>query len=160
MKHKESDLQIRCFKWFRYQYPAYATLMEHPKNEGNGNRRQGAIAKAEGVTPGVADVILHVPAYITGPSLRHSDSYHALALELKTITGRQSPEQRCWQRLFEAAGGLYVIVRSYEDFVTTVTRYMLNVPADVDQSVRDAYHAIQREQNDQAVRQFKKLIKK
>ena len=82
-KHKESDLQIRCVKWFRYQYPAYARLLEHPHNEGNGfNRRQQSIANAEGVTKGVADLILHIPAYITGPSLRHSDCYHSLALEL------------------------------------------------------------------------------
>ena len=46
-KHKESDLQIQCVRWFRYQYQAFARLLEHPKNEGNGNHSQGAIAKAE-----------------------------------------------------------------------------------------------------------------
>lgn len=60
MKHKESDLQIRCVKWFRYQYPEYARLLEHPHNEGNAfNRRQQSIANAEGVTKGVADSLYH-----------------------------------------------------------------------------------------------------
>ncbi len=60
--HRESDLQIRCVKWFRITYPAFAFLLEHPHNEGNGfNRIQQAIANAEGVTKGVADLILHIP---------------------------------------------------------------------------------------------------
>ena len=106
MKHRESDLQIRCIKWFRYQYPAYARLLYHPKNEGNGNRRQGAISKAEGVQPGVADLILHVPAlnvpkgFVGAETLVKSlfDTtalfYTSLAVEMKTPTGTQSKEQR------------------------------------------------------------------
>jgi len=160
MKHKESDLQIRCITWFRYQYPAYARLMEHPKNEGCGNRRQGAIAKAEGVQAGVADLILHVPAYITEASLRHSDCYHSLAIEMKTKTGTQSPEQKQWQRLFEAAGGRYVIIRSYDDFVAEVTRYMLNVPLDLDLDVKRAHAAIEREAAQRDKEMYQKLIKK
>jgi len=160
MKHKESDLQIRCISWFRYQYPAYARLIEHPKNEGCGNRRQGAIAKAEGVQAGVADLILHVPAYITGPSIRHCDCYHSLALEMKTKTGKQSPVQKQWQRLFEAAGGRYVIIRSYDEFVAEVTRYMLNVPMDVDDAIKKAYAEIEREAELEAQKEFKRLLNK
>lgn len=161
MKNKESDLQIRCIKWFRYQYPAYAKLMEHPKNEErSGNRRQGAIAKAEGVQAGVADIILHVPAYITGPSFRHCDCYHSLALEMKTKTGKQSPVQKQWQRLFEAAGGRYVIIRSYDEFVAEVTRYMLSVPMDVDNAIKKAYAEIEREAELEAQKEFKRLLNK
>ena len=160
MKHKESDLQIRCVKWFRYQYPAYARLLEHPHNEGNGfNRRQQSIANAEGVTKGVADLILHVPSYITGtPSLRHSDSFHSMAIEMKTSTGKQSPEQKTWQRMFEAAGGYYAICRGYDEFVSMVTRYMMNVPADVDFAVKQTYDEIQREENEKLKKQFRSFL--
>lgn len=38
-----------------------------------------------------------------------------VAVEIKTPTGRQSPDQIKWQRLVESKGGLYVIVRSEQD---------------------------------------------
>ena len=111
-RHKESDLQIRCVKWFRITYPAFARLLEHPKNEGDGHsaqdRMRQAISKAEGVQAGVADLILHVPASIhfwRGEIQEEPTLYHSLAIEMKTKTGRQSPEQKIFQRYFEAAGG-------------------------------------------------------
>ena len=156
MRHKESDLQIRCIKWFRFQYPAFARLMEHPKNEGNGNRRQGAISKAEGVQAGVADIILHLPSFCD----QVPDGYHSLAIEMKSPTGTQSREQKQWQRLFEAAGGQYVIIRSYDEFVDVVTRYMLNVPMSVKNAVLKAYAEIEREAEEEAREQFRKLLNK
>ncbi len=161
MKHKESDLQIRCIKWFRYQYPPFAMLMHHPKNEGHGNRRQGAIAKAEGVTPGVADIILHVPSYINcqAEDITHIRFYTSLAIEMKTATGRQSPEQRQWQRLFEASGGRYVIIRSYDEFVSEVTRYMISVPIRIADAIRAAHRQIEDENDRHTVAQLKKFLK-
>lgn len=163
MKHKESDLQIRCIKWFRYQYPPFAMLMHHPKNEGHGNRRQGAIAKAEGVTPGVADIILHVPSYLyypgDGSTVSSVSTYTSLAIEMKTSTGRQSPEQRQWQRLFEASGGRYVIIRSYDEFVSEVTRYMISVPIRIADAIRAAHRQIEDEKDRQVVSQLKKFLK-
>ena len=38
-----------------------------------------------------------------------------LAAEIKTPTGRQSPEQRQFQQLVERRGGIYVIWRSVDD---------------------------------------------
>lgn len=160
MKYKESELQIHCVSWFRCQYPHYARLLEHPKNEGGAiSHSQGAIAKAEGVQAGVADLMLHVPAYINDASIRHQECYQSLGIELKTKTGSQRPAQRIWQRLFEAAGSKYVIVRTFDDFKNEVTQYMKNVPVDVDTAVREAYEAIELEEKQKAIKQFKKLIK-
>lgn len=160
MKHKESDLQIRCVKWFRYQYPAYARLLEHPHNEGNGfNRRQQSIANAEGVTKGVADLILHVPSF-PGQETDWTFSYISLAIEMKTSKGTQSPEQKTWQRLFEAAGGRYVIIRSYDDFVAEVTRYMLFVPQGIDKRIKQAYADILREEDEKLKKQMQSFLKK
>lgn len=161
MKHKESDLQIRFIKWFRYQYPAYARLIEHPHNEGNAfNRHQQAIAKAEGVTAGVADLILHVPSLIPN---KVNDMMcvisTSLAIELKSPTGTQSPEQKIWQRMFEAAGGLYIIGRDFDEMVSFTTRYMLNVPVGVDKAVKDAYAQIIAEEDAKAVALLKKITK-
>jgi hypothetical protein len=43
-------------------------------------------------------------------------------VELKTPIGRQSPEQRAWQRAVEQAGGLYVLARTVDEAVRGVTR--------------------------------------
>jgi hypothetical protein len=38
-----------------------------------------------------------------------------IGLEVKTETGTPSKDQKDWRRDFEAAGGLYAIVRSIDD---------------------------------------------
>lgn len=38
-----------------------------------------------------------------------------VAIEIKTPTGRQSPEQRQFQQLVERKGGTYVVLRSVDD---------------------------------------------
>ena len=50
-------------------------------------------------SPGCADVL----GVVRGVSV---------GLEIKTEAGRQSPEQKAWQVIFEAAGGVYAVVRS------------------------------------------------
>lgn len=44
------------------------------------------------------------------------------ALEVKTPTGRQSPEQRQFQALVESKGGIYLLARSVEDAVAMVAQ--------------------------------------
>lgn len=148
-KHQESDLQIRCVKWFAYEYPHLRMLLYHPKNEGHARGRlQGAIAKAEGVVPGVADLILQLPA----------GNHACLAIEMKTKTGRQSKEQKLWQFYLTAAQGCYVIVRSHEQFVDVVTSYI----ASADKKVLAALHSVHKVQlrveEDTARERFKKII--
>jgi hypothetical protein len=38
-----------------------------------------------------------------------------VAIEIKTLAGRQSPEQVTFQQLVERKGGIYVVMRSVED---------------------------------------------
>jgi hypothetical protein len=149
--HKESDLQIRCVKWFRVTYPAFAFLLEHPHNEGNAfNRQQQIIANREGVTKGVADLLLHIP----------TQDYFSLAIEMKTEKGRQSPEQKIFQRYFEAAGGKYVVVRTFEGFCDFVTRYMDDITPVTWGAINAVYKAIDKEQQDEANKQLQKILKK
>jgi len=60
-----------------------------------------------GVVPGVADMM-----YLSDTGL--------IAIEFKTITGRQSPVQKRWQETIEAAGYRYYIIRSFEQFKETL----------------------------------------
>lgn len=63
------------------------------------------------------------------PDLRVTARGRSIAVEVKSATGRQSPEQRRWQAAFEAAGGIYVLARD----VATVR--------DIVQQVLDTYRA-------------------
>jgi hypothetical protein len=50
-----------------------------------------------------------------------------LEIEVKTTTGRQTPEQRAYQRIIERFGGVYVLARSVDDVWAAIGRY-LDVP--------------------------------
>lgn len=114
MRHEESTTQRTCVKWFRLQYPQYARLLFAVPNGGVRSRQTGAVLKAEGVVAGVADLILFAP----------SGGYHALCIEMKTETGRQSTEQREWQREVEAQGYKYALCRSFDEFYELIENYI------------------------------------
>lgn len=162
--HKEQDFQIRCVKWFRAEYPEFAKLLEHPKNEvASGNRAEGAIAKAEGVQAGMSDLILHVPsllAVIDGVQQEELYMFYTLAIELKTKTGRQSLEQKIIQRYLEAAGTRYVLIRSFEDFQKEVRLYISGVPQRIHTALIDLYNQIEKEQTEAARKELQKLLNK
>lgn len=113
MRHVESNTQIACVRWFRYQYPHFARLLFAVPNGGARDRVTGAIMKAEGVVAGVADLLLLVPS---GP-------YHGLAIEMKTRTGRQSDSQKEWEKAVTAENYQYVVCRSLDDFRNAVKVY-------------------------------------
>jgi hypothetical protein len=148
MNHIESKLQIRCVKWFAYEYPSFRTLLFHPKNEGNGSHIQGAIAKAEGVVPGVPDLLLTVP----------SGAYSLLAIEMKTPTGKQSLQQKQFQTFLESARGKYIIARNYETFVSQVNDYMNHVSIPVVKAVAAAYKTVLADEDKRAKKKLYNLI--
>lgn len=162
--HKESDLQIRCVRYFRTQYPEFACLLFHPRNEGSGHsvedRMRQTTAKKEGVQAGVADLMLHLPAHFEHQNGLYIDAFIGLAIEMKTKTGTQSPEQKMWQRYFEAAGGRYVLIRDFDTFKTVVDEYMANVPEVVKNRLLDLYHDIEAEKTEQAKRELQRIIEK
>lgn len=118
MRHEESQIQQACFKWFRLQFPDLAMLMFAVPNGGSRRRIEAKIMKAEGVTAGVADVLFLYP----------NSEYHGLCIEFKTKTGRQQPSQRLFQQHIEAHGYKYAIVRSIEDFIELVKKYVFVTP--------------------------------
>jgi hypothetical protein len=112
----EHNLQCACVRWFRYQYPhLHNALFAVP----NGGRTWHSVAvklKAEGVVAGVADLILLV----------QRGGYGGMLIEMKTPKGYQRPEQKAWQKSMEAQGYLYVVVRTLDDFIETITNYLNN----------------------------------
>lgn len=125
----ESRITQSCVRWFRIQYPQYASVLIHPANEGARTTRVvgtasgarvistgGARLKAEGLVPGVADLLLLVPR----------KGFGCLAVEMKTParSSRQSERQVEWEKAAIRAGNRYVVCRSLEDFIAVIREYL------------------------------------
>ena len=112
-RDEEHRLQAACVRLFRLKYPRWRHLLFAVPNGGRRDAITGARLKAEGATAGVADLILFIP----------NRRYGGLAIEMKTPNGRQSKEQREWQRKCEEAGNKYVLCRSAADFLREIDQY-------------------------------------
>ena len=110
----EHDIQCSCVKWFRTQYPQLSNLLFAVPNGGFRNKATAVKMKAEGVIPGVSDLIL----------LHKSGDYGALLIEMKTNKGRQSENQKAWQAHVIEFGYKYVVCRSLEDFIKEIKDYL------------------------------------
>lgn len=114
MRHIESRMQTVCVQWFRLMFPYLANLLFAVPNGGRRTAIEAKIMKGEGVTAGVSDLLLLVP----------NKDYHGLAIEMKTSTGRQSPNQKKWQACVEKQGYKYIVCRSCEAFREEVCAYL------------------------------------
>ena len=115
-RHQESALQRACVSWFRAQYPAHAKLLFAVPNGGGRSRTEAAIMKGEGVTAGVADLIL----------LEARGGWGSLCIEMKTRSkgSKQASSQKEWQAMTEEVGNRYVVIRSLEAFQAVCREYM------------------------------------
>jgi hypothetical protein len=103
-KNPERGLQYRCQQWLdTADFPA-PLLIFHVPNERIGGI--GAIVhfKRMGVMPGVADYL----AFLY--------DRRAAAIELKHGDGEQTADQKKFQRMWEARGNAYFLVRTLEEF--------------------------------------------
>ena len=114
MKSKEAQLQSSCVRYFRYRYPKYKRLLFHVPNGGSRNAREAMNLKSQGVTPGVADLILLIP--------RHS--FSSFCIEMKTGSNKQTAHQKAWQSVAEGEGNLYKVVTSFDEFKEQIDWYM------------------------------------
>lgn len=114
MTQDEHILQAACVQWFRLQYRHLAPLLFAVPNGGARSKATAGKLKAEGVVPGVADLLLLV----------HNGTSHGLAIEMKTPRGRQSPEQKEWGLLVSAHGYRYEVCRSFDDFQAIIENYL------------------------------------
>ena len=77
---------------------------------GSIERSNGSRGFVRNGKPGMPDVV----ACLASDSGAYAGQF--VGFELKTLTGRQSPEQKVAQQAIEKAGGMYVVVRTPEDF--------------------------------------------
>lgn len=114
--HPESQLQRQCVAWFRAQYSGKAKILFAVPNGGARSRTEAGVMSAEGVTAGVADLIL----------LEAHGPCGALCVEIKTEerSSRQSGRQKAWAEAAVAAGNKYIVVRTLEEFISAVNEYL------------------------------------
>ena len=111
---EEDKLQSECVKWFRYQYPKLKKLLFHVPNGGSRNKIEAKKLKDMGVVPGVGDLILLISKH----------GFGALCIEMKTPSREQSPSQEEWEKEVTAAGNMYVLCRSFDEFEKTIKNYL------------------------------------
>lgn len=122
-RDEEHRLQTACVSWFRLAYPKWAQLLFAVPNGGRRDAVTGARLKAEGVVPGVSDLLLLVPAH----RIEHDvviALWHGFCIEMKTLKGRQTENQKAWQRKVEAEGYRYEVVRTVDEFMAAIDFYM------------------------------------
>ncbi len=100
----EDQLQSTCFQWHWNNYQGERGMLFHVNQKAR-NAIEGNRMKAMGVVPGVSDMI-----YLKGP----------VFIEMKTIDGKQSPDQKRFESLVTSLGFKYVIVRTFEQFTQLI----------------------------------------
>lgn len=116
MRHEEETLQTMCVRWFGLQYPALARRLHHSPNGGRRNLREAARFKAMGTRAGFPDLFLAVAR----------GRWHGLFIEMKSGSGRQTPEQREWQNIAKEEDYRYEVCHTFEGFINTINEYLFN----------------------------------
>ncbi len=112
--HEESKLQIACVKWFDRNIDKTQAFLYAVPNGGYRKESEGRILKAEGVRPGVADLVLNVSGGLT------------VYIEMKTKTGPQREKQKEFEQIVKCLGFNYYIARNKEQFKAIVKYFVYN----------------------------------
>jgi len=115
ISHEEADIQSEFFKRLKLFFPTLPDKLVFAIPSGGSRHKLEAInLKRQGVKSGISDVILLMP----------KNGFASLCLEFKTEKGKQSDEQKEFQRQAEMCGNKYVVVRSVAGAIETVKEYM------------------------------------
>lgn len=102
-KAGEKCLHMHCQSWLEKSGHWGRLLIFHVANERRGSIGTFMHFKRMGVRPGVADYLAFVPG-------------RGVAIELKDEDGDQDANQIKFQKQWERAGNVYIVVRTLEQF--------------------------------------------
>ena len=111
---KEAKIQQEIYQWFNNNY----CLSNHnPRcyifsvpNE-SANIKEAMYKKSIGLRKGVSDLIILLPS-------------KTIFVEVKTDIGRQSEEQKNFEKIVNDLGFDYILVRSLEEFIQKISLYL------------------------------------
>jgi hypothetical protein len=120
----ESTSQQAVVTWFRFakhelRVDEAQLLFSIPNGSYGGKNRMAAMVsasrmKSEGLLPGAPDLFLAVAR----------NGYHGMFIEMKTPTGRLTPEQRAVALMLSKAGYFVGLATSSEEAIQAITRYL------------------------------------
>lgn len=111
----EDQLQASCVKWFWNEHPTHRYQLFAVPNGGHRNYIEALKFKATGVLPGVADLILIL--------LRKT-----VFIEMKTLQGEQSKDQKKFEVVVRSLGHEYYVVRTLEGFKELINKLLYDKP--------------------------------
>lgn len=112
-EHVEAKRLMRVVKLHEPKYPTLRLMFAVP-NGGDRNKIVAAKMKAEGVKPGVPDYLL--------PAARNG--FNGLAIELKSMTGSASREQKQWIENLRDEGWKAEVCRGWEKAWDVIREYV------------------------------------
>jgi len=112
MDKNEGRIHQDCYVWFHNSFPELRGLLCYNLNNSR-NGIDGARNRSKGVQAGRADFTFY---------------YHreAVMIEIKDEKGKQSHEQRVWQKVVESHGFRYTLCRNFEEFKEVVLGIIKN----------------------------------
>lgn len=109
VENPEHKLQKACTRWFRLKFSDYRRLFIKPSD----NYIKWTAECSRGAVAGAPDNIVLVPR----------GKYAYLCIEFKVDT-QQSETQKEFEADANKYGGVYVVIRSFEEFTKTIETYM------------------------------------
>jgi hypothetical protein len=112
-QESEALIQQQIFIWLNN---TYRNLIIHsvPNGSSTGDARIISQMSQLGMVRGIADLIIWLP------------NGKAIMVEVKNSTGSQSADQIKIQQKLEKLGGIYILVRSLDDFKQKISLYLTN----------------------------------
>ena len=114
MQQNEHLAQSLLIRWFRIQYPLMAKCLFAIPNGGVRHIGTAIKLKSEGVTAGVSDLFLMIPA----------NGQHGLFLEMKQKSGKLQQNQTDFLNLAESMGYGAEVAYGFEDGVEKIKKYL------------------------------------
>jgi hypothetical protein len=103
----ENVIQAEIYKWYNNNFCLKShdpqCIIFSVPNGGTRHIREALLLKATGLVAGVSDLIV----------IKQNE---IIFVEVKTEIGKQSKEQKDFQKIIEKLGFKYILVRSLEDF--------------------------------------------
>jgi hypothetical protein len=113
LEHLEQCALIQWCEIMSSRYPVLELLFAIP-NGGSRHPFEAVKLKRAGVRRGVPDLFLPYPA----------NYKHGLWLEMKSPTGRVSPEQLWWSQKLTECGYQHNVCRSCQEAITIISEYL------------------------------------
>jgi hypothetical protein len=111
----ESQEQIAVIDFIKFQYPELLPFTIHIKNERKTSFYMGALNKRLGVLKGTPDLFIAWP----------TDRHHGLFIEMKSVKGRPTVEQKEFIDRANEKGYYATIAYGADEAINTIRKYLI-----------------------------------